>query len=59
VHRSVHRIDSCDNIPSRTALLTKFHHSCTNRLRAGQNAAVLLLDFTSVDIRCAALYSGE
>jgi hypothetical protein len=32
-------------------LLSKFHARRTNRLRAGQNAAVLLLDLDAVDIR--------
>jgi hypothetical protein len=32
-------------------LLSKFHARRTNRLRAGQNAAVLLLDLVAVDIR--------
>src|SRR5664279_662919 len=32
-------------------LLPKFHLVCTNRLRASQNAAVLVIDSGTVDIR--------
>jgi len=32
-------------------LLLKFHSACTNRLRASQNAAVLVVDSGTVDIR--------
>jgi hypothetical protein len=32
-------------------LLPKFHPVCTNRLRASQNAAVLVVDSGTVDIR--------
>jgi hypothetical protein len=32
-------------------MLRKFHHRRTNRLRAGQNAAVLLLELDGIDIR--------
>jgi hypothetical protein len=39
------------NNPSRILLLRKFHHRRTNRLRAGQNEAVLLLDLDAVVVR--------
>jgi len=32
-------------------LLPKIHPACTNRLRASQNAAVLVVDSDTVDIR--------
>jgi hypothetical protein len=35
---------------ARNSLL-KFHHTRTNRLRVSQNAAALLFDFGTVDIR--------
>jgi hypothetical protein len=47
------RLSSASAQPSDSHVLVpkNFHPACTNRLRAGQIAASMLVDFDTVDIR--------
>jgi hypothetical protein len=51
INRRNAAITGSDLRPSRQTRAKKLPLSCTNRLRASQIAALLLVDFETVDIR--------